>query len=57
MDKVKKWNRDLMARCNFKRIWDAYLNGREQPNDLEVQPRNRDDDDVTGEVRNALRML
>src|SRR5579859_2570261 len=25
----KKWNRDLMAACNFRRIWDAYLNGRE----------------------------
>src|SRR5579859_4936036 len=35
----KKWNRDLTAVCNFRRIWDAYLNGREQPNDLKVQPR------------------
>jgi len=25
----KKWNRDLMAVCNFRRIWAAYLNGRE----------------------------
>jgi hypothetical protein len=42
----KKWNRDLMAVCNFRRIWDAYLNGRERPNDLKVQPRNGDGDGV-----------
>jgi hypothetical protein len=36
----KKWNRDLMAVCNFRRIWDAHLNGRERPNDLQVQLRN-----------------
>src|SRR5579859_2360922 len=49
----KKWNRDLMAVCNFRRIWDAYLNGRERPNDLKVQPRNGDGDDVVGGVGNA----
>src|SRR5579859_2218764 len=49
----KKWNRDLMAVCNFRQIWDAYLNGRERPNDLKVQPRNRDGDDVVGGVGNA----
>jgi hypothetical protein len=42
----KKWNRDLMAVCNFRRIWDAYLDGRERPNDLKVQPRNGDSDDA-----------
>jgi len=34
----KKWSRDLMAVCNFRRIWDAYLKGRERPNDLKVRP-------------------
>ena len=34
--------RDLLqlAVCNFRRIWDAYLNGRERPNDLKVQKCN-----------------
>src|SRR5579859_2601894 len=50
----KKWNRDLMAVCNFRRIWDAYLNGRERPNDLKVQPRNGDGDDVVGGVGNRI---
>ena len=49
----KKWNRDLMAVCNFKRIWDAYLNGREWPNDLKVQSRDGDGDEVAGRVGNA----
>ncbi len=50
----KKWNRDLMAICNFRRIWNAYLNDEERPNDLKVQPRNEDgDDDVTGGIRNT----
>jgi len=49
----KKWNRDLMAVCNFGQIWNAYLNGRERPNDLKVQPRNGDGDDVVGGVGNA----
>src|SRR5579859_3980074 len=45
---------DLMAICNFRWIWDAYLNGREErPNDLKVQPRNGDGDDVVGGVENA----
>src|SRR5579859_3742790 len=44
----KKWNRDLMAVCNFRWIWDAYLNGRERLNDLKVQLRNGDGDDVVG---------
>ena len=39
-----------MAVCNFRRIWDAYLNGRERPNDLKLQPRNEDGDDVVGGV-------
>jgi hypothetical protein len=38
--RTKKWNRDLMAVCNFRRIWDAHLNGRERPDDLKVLPRN-----------------
>jgi hypothetical protein len=49
----KKWNRDLMVVCNFRRIWDADLNGRERPNDLKVRPRNGDGDDVAGDVGNA----
>jgi len=44
----KKWNRDTMAACNFRRIWNAYLDGRERPNDLKVQPRNRDGDGAGG---------
>jgi hypothetical protein len=44
----KKWNRDTMAACNFRRIWNAYLDGRERPNDLKVQPRNRDGDVAGG---------
>jgi hypothetical protein len=36
----RKWNRDLMAVCNFRQIWDAHLNSMEWPNDLQVQPRN-----------------
>ena len=51
--KCKKWNRDLMAVCNFRWIWDAYLNDRERPNDLKVQPRNGDGDDVVGGVGNT----
>jgi hypothetical protein len=39
-----------MAGCNFRRIWDAYLKGRERPNDLKVQPQNRE-----GGVGNAYR--
>ena len=37
-----------MAACNFRRIWNAYLDGRERPNDLKVQPRNRDGDGAGG---------
>jgi hypothetical protein len=37
----KKWNRDLTALCNFRWIWDAYLNGRERPNDLKVATSKR----------------
>ena len=49
----KKWNRDLMAVCNFRWIWDTYLNGRERLNDLKVQSQNGDGNDVAGGVRNA----
>ena len=49
----KTCNRDLMAVCNFRRIWDAYLNGRERPNDLKVQSRDGDGDEVAGRVGNA----
>jgi len=42
----KKWNGDLMAVCNFRRILVAYLNGREWLNDLKMQPRNGDGDGV-----------
>jgi len=42
----RKWNRDLMAVCNFRRIWDAHLNNMERPSDLQVQPRNVRDSDV-----------
>ena len=49
----KKWNRDLMAVCNFRRIWDAYLNGRERLNDLKVQSWDGDGDEVAGRVGNA----
>ena len=55
--KPRPWQRQLRAetfvhgllecqstqcKCNFWRIWDTYLNGRERSNDLKVQPRNGD---------------
>jgi hypothetical protein len=27
----KKWNRDLLAVLNFRRIWDAYMGGNDRP--------------------------
>jgi len=30
----RKWNRDLLAVLNFKRVWSAHMHGRERPADL-----------------------
>ena len=30
----KKWNRDLLAVLNFRRIWNAYVSGNDRPQDL-----------------------
>jgi len=30
----KKWNRDLLAVLNFRRIWNAYVSGDDHPQDL-----------------------
>ena len=35
--RTKKWNRDPLAVCNSRRVWDAYMNGGERPDDLKVQ--------------------
>lgn len=42
----KKWNRDLLAVSNFRRIWYAYIHGRERPIDL--RPRCRGNGDSNG---------
>jgi len=39
----KKWNRDLLAVSNFRRIWHAYIHRREGPNDLRPQHRENGD--------------
>jgi len=53
-DKPKKWNRDLLAVSNFRRIWNAYIHGRERPDDL--KPRRRENgenaEDGDGNVQN-----
>jgi hypothetical protein len=43
----KKWNRDLLAVSNFQRIWNAYIHGRERPDDL--RPRRRENEDNPGD--------
>jgi len=30
----KKWNRDLLAVLNFRRIWNTYVSGNDRPQDL-----------------------
>ena len=46
-DKTKKWNRDLLAVLNFRRIWNAYIHGRERLDDL--RPRRRENGDNPGD--------
>ena len=53
VDILKNWNRDLLAVCNFRRVWDAYMNGRKRPDDLKGQRRNGDGDEVVGGAANA----
>jgi hypothetical protein len=47
---TKKWNRDLLAVSNFRRIWNAYINGQERPDDL--KPKRRENG-ITGEDNTA----
>jgi hypothetical protein len=37
--KPKMWNRDLLAVSNFRRIFNAYMNGDGRPDDLERRRR------------------
>ena len=49
----KKWNRDLMAVCNFRRIWHAYIQGRQRPDNLTPHSGNRERDSYGGVVGNG----
>jgi len=46
-DRTKKWNRDLLAVSNFRRIWNAYIHGRERPDDL--RPRRHANGENAGD--------
>src|SRR5438552_18873827 len=50
---TKKWNRDVLAVCNFRRIWHAYIQGRQRPDDLTRRGGNRDRDSYGGVVGNG----
>ena len=49
---TKKWNRNALAECNFRRIWHAYIQGRQCPDDLTPRSGNRDRDNYGEVVRN-----
>ena len=49
----KKWNRDVLAVCNFRRIWHAYIQGRQRLDDLIPRSGNRDRDSYGGVVGNG----
>jgi len=51
-DKPKKWNRDLLAISKFQRIWNAYIHGRERPDDLRPRRPENGDNPGDGDVQN-----
>ena len=50
---TRKWNRDVLAVCNFRRIWHAYIQGRQRPDDLIRRGGNRDGDNYGGVMGNG----
>ena len=50
---TKKWNLDVLASCNFRRIWHAYIQGGQRPDDLTSRGGNRDGDNYGAMVGNG----
>ena len=50
---TKKWNRDVLAVCNFRRIWHVYIQRRQRSNDLTPRSGNGDRDSYGGVVGNG----
>ena len=53
VDQTKKWNRDLLAISKFQRIWNAYIHGRERPDDLRPRRPENGDNPGDGDVQNG----
>jgi hypothetical protein len=53
--RTKKWNRDVLVVCNFRRIDHAYIHGRERPDDLKPWRRENGDGNAEGNAAEGNR--